>query len=105
MPRAGILFRLARAVIPDQAIPFGTQRGRHADRVLVHDLAIVISLVVDGTPLDLATLQRVPEGTVLRSSPGKHGEEPALVLMDMGHVRSEEHTSELQSLRHLVCRL
>src|SRR5262245_65071138 len=23
----------------------------------------------------------------------------------LGHVRSEEHTSELQSLRHLVCRL
>src|SRR5205814_4170753 len=25
--------------------------------------------------------------------------------MDHEHVRSEEHTSELQSLRHLVCRL
>src|SRR5437899_4883328 len=27
------------------------------------------------------------------------------VTEDGGHVRSEEHTSELQSLRHLVCRL
>src|SRR5215831_19961902 len=25
--------------------------------------------------------------------------------IDPGHIRSEEHTSELQSLRHLVCRL
>ena len=31
MPRVGILFRLASAVIPDQAIPFDAQCGRHAD--------------------------------------------------------------------------
>src|SRR5438045_5939839 len=29
----------------------------------------------------------------------------AHVLWEEGHLRSEEHTSELQSLRHLVCRL
>src|SRR5471030_2348726 len=27
------------------------------------------------------------------------------LLMQPGEIRSEEHTSELQSLRHLVCRL
>src|SRR5437899_7970481 len=27
------------------------------------------------------------------------------VLVPVGNIRSEEHTSELQSLRHLVCRL
>src|SRR5437899_4673071 len=27
------------------------------------------------------------------------------VVAGVGHLRSEEHTSELQSLRHLVCRL
>src|SRR5258705_7306251 len=27
------------------------------------------------------------------------------ITLDVGAVRSEEHTSELQSLRHLVCRL
>src|SRR5205814_10711543 len=27
------------------------------------------------------------------------------VLRELQHLRSEEHTSELQSLRHLVCRL
>src|SRR5262245_63378743 len=30
--------------------------------------------------------------------------EPGL-LRELGNLRSEEHTSELQSLRHLVCRL
>ena len=73
-------------MIPDQAIPFGAQRGRLADGVLVHDLAVVISLVVDVSPLDLAACEQVPEGFVLGSGPGKHGEEPALVLMDIGHV-------------------
>src|SRR5262245_65056249 len=34
-----------------------------------------------------------------RSSPGRHR------ANDDPHDRSEEHTSELQSLRHLVCRL
>src|SRR5205823_10200965 len=29
----------------------------------------------------------------------------ALLLAEEGHVRSEEHTSELQSLAYLVCRL
>src|SRR5205814_10731791 len=28
-----------------------------------------------------------------------------IALLDGGELRSEEHTSELQSLRHLVCRL
>src|SRR5205814_8984758 len=37
----------------------------------------------------------------------EHAEEPylALMLSQMWWPRSEEHTSELQSLRHLVCRL
>src|ERR1035438_4054666 len=30
---------------------------------------------------------------------------PGMVVRARGHVRSEEHTCELQSLRHLVCRL
>src|SRR5205814_9523059 len=33
------------------------------------------------------------------------GETPALQRTALGPARSEEHTSELQSLRHLVCRL
>jgi hypothetical protein len=84
--RTGILFCFARAVIPDQTIPFGAQRGGLTDGVPVHDLAVVISLVVNVAPLDWAALERVAEGFVLGSGPGKHGEEPALMLMDVGHV-------------------
>src|SRR4029077_10783446 len=86
VPRTGILFGLAGAVIPDKVIPLSAQRGRFTDGVLVYDLALVISLVVDVAPLDLTVAERVPEGFVLGSGPGKHGEEPALVLMDIGHV-------------------
>ena len=48
--------------------------------------ALVIPLVVDVPPLDLTLGQQVPEDAVLGSSPGQHGEEPALALMDIGHV-------------------
>ena len=82
----GILLGLARAVVPGQAIPFVTQRGRLGDGVLVHDLALVISFVVDMSPLDLAFGEQVPERFVLGLGPGEHGKEPALVLMDIGHV-------------------
>src|SRR5258705_4361034 len=35
-----------------------------------------------------------------------HSHEPTLIVNNVGSwLRSEEHTSELQSLRHLVCRL
>src|SRR5258705_1581256 len=38
--------------------------------------------------------------------PVEHGVGRDIVLHQIGHEqRSEEHTSELQSLRHLVCRL
>src|SRR5262245_64637839 len=39
-------------------------------------------------------------GVALRS-----GGDPVLYINNPDGVRSEEHTSELQSLRHLVCRL
>jgi hypothetical protein len=45
-----------------------------------------IPLVMDGVPLNLVLGQQVPEAAVLGSSPGEHGEKPALALMDMGHV-------------------
>ena len=60
--------------------------ARHADRVPINDLALVTPLVVDVPPLDLTLGQQVPEDAVLGSSPGQHGEEPALALMDIGHV-------------------
>src|SRR5205823_14177748 len=36
---------------------------------------------------------------------GKQGAETLVVTADLGDSRSEEHTSELQSLAYLVCRL
>src|SRR5205823_14404999 len=37
--------------------------------------------------------------------PGQTGEPPTHLLGRLCHTRSEEHTSELQSLAYLVCRL
>src|SRR5208337_3411055 len=47
---------------------------------------MVIPLVMDVPPLHLALRQQIPEDAVLGSSAGQHGEKPALVLMDIGHV-------------------
>src|SRR5258705_8286206 len=46
-------------------------------------------------------------GTVaqIETVAGADGTISTLVTLDVGDRRSEEHTSELQSLRHLVCRL
>src|SRR5437899_7794991 len=56
------------------------------------------SLLDGGEP---AGAQRVARtGNVL-----VHGDEPLRRVAVDHHGRSEEHTSELQSLRHLVCRL
>src|SRR5947199_5578471 len=48
-----------------------------------------------------AVVVRAPNSTVAPPI----GEPPGLVVTVPEIVRSEEHTSELQSLRHLVCRL
>src|SRR5687767_15487317 len=50
------------------------------------------------------------QGSAGARPPGRrdlaHGAEPLLGLPEpAGHLRSEEHTSELQSLAYLVCRL
>src|SRR5438552_7153558 len=50
------------------------------------------------------TLFRSPWRCVFRSRTSKAGRSPSVRLM-MQFARSEEHTSELQSPDHLVCRL
>src|SRR5438045_6179487 len=73
----------------------------HTDTLSLHD-ALPIS---DGQPepLPRRPAQRVPFRVCLL------GDVPQPAGAALGHavprVRSEEHTSELQSLRHLVCRL
>src|SRR5205814_8277363 len=42
---------------------------------------------------------------VVRVFPGPHQDTGLNILSQFHYGRSEEHTSELQSLRHLVCRL
>src|SRR5205823_12624629 len=54
----------------------------------------------DGRP------EGVPEERVEIAERGAHGEAGPLLEADVGEeLRSEEHTSELQSLAYLVCRL
>src|SRR5258705_4650062 len=53
------------------------------------------------------SLRRVVRGVgVVKVHPDEEGRHPRLARQAGGRaLRSEEHTSELQSLRHLVCRL
>src|ERR1035441_11133815 len=53
----------------------------------------------DPLPISLDHQDEVRDGGGVHGPPGAGSEDAA----DLG--RSEEHTSELQSLRHLVCRL
>src|SRR5262245_64630067 len=75
----------------------------------LHD-ALPISLEIVDWPTAKASLTPV----LLVASFGEMGVQPhavtggevrAVAHQAVGHRRSEEHTSELQSLRHLVCRL
>src|SRR5205814_8299708 len=52
-------------------------------------------------------IQSRSEDSVLREIEAVRDNVPGFtgVISDLGGPRSEEHTSELQSLRHLVCRL
>src|SRR5262245_35461335 len=55
-------------------------------------------------PHILASLEKVKDQTVVLSGLWSKSAEPPEGTTGSDH-RSEEHTSELQSLRHLVCRL
>src|SRR5436305_10176202 len=69
----------------------------------LHD-ALPIS--IEGAPLECPTMIsscKNPSGRAI-ALPGSWSLEQLLVLMD-SYNRSEEHTSELQSRPHLVCRL
>src|SRR5471030_3515921 len=54
---------------------------------------------------DALPISDAPVQSALGKSLTRVRVERVLLARAGGHVRSEEHTSELQSLRHLVCRL
>src|SRR5258705_6244652 len=57
------------------------------------------------TTLFRSQVQHAQAAAGRRQHPGEHGDGGALAGPVLAEERSEEHTSELQSLRHLVCRL
>jgi hypothetical protein len=62
------------------------QRRRLADAELIDDLPVLVALVVDRPPPDLAPRQRRAERPILASGAGDRGEEPTAVLMHVRHV-------------------
>src|SRR5690625_6792032 len=55
--------------------------------------------------LALSRESNTPAGNILAAGLERHDEGPDRVMKAIENVRSEEHTSELQSRGHLVCRL
>src|SRR5438552_12513213 len=68
------------------------------------DAPAVLDLAVDQANAVLEERRQVAAGEVAVFI-DRRGEDGAAVLKIPGRVRSEEHTSELQSPDHLVCRL
>src|SRR5205814_8927018 len=85
---------------------FRSDRARLLGDLLEHEVLVAALLGGRGVPGDVV----VPAGRRLAEEVGdRHRvgrDQYHLVLAELdGLARSEEHTSELQSLRHLVCRL
>src|SRR5205823_11339566 len=77
---------ISGAVVPDQSVPLGASRLRFVDTEPVDQVAVVIESVVDRSPAGLAIRHRRPKHGVLTTGAGQDGEEPAAVLMEVGHV-------------------
>ena len=85
-PRRRVQLGLARAVIPDQPVPLGAGRLRLVDREPVDQLPVVVVLVVDPRQWTRPAQDLGAEGGVLAAGAGQDAQEPAAVLMDVGHV-------------------
>src|SRR5439155_25315003 len=79
-------FGLAGALVPGKAVALGGGRFRLVGPIAVDELAPVIELVVDRLPAGQAVAEGRAEGRVLAPGAWQDGEEPAAVLMDVGHV-------------------
>src|ERR1039458_4656694 len=89
LPCHGAHASRSRADYPDHVIPF-VDRG---DRTDLAKSRVVVWVVVAAVPDCAAVILPLAFAGI-----------PAVPRRYVG-IRSEEHTSELQSLRHLVCRL
>src|ERR1035441_8750864 len=87
------------ALISETEGSSGLKRTLRAGDLIMLAIGAVIGAGIFGAIGTAAAGQLGPHGEVIRAAAG-----PALVFSFL-LLRSEEHTSELQSLRHLVCRL
>src|SRR5262245_21461802 len=94
---------------PDGSLPLLTPMSAVAGRMAVQVGATLLEKEKGGKGVLLGGVPGVRRGRVAILGGGVVGQNAARVAVGLGaHVtvlRSEEHTSELQSLRHLVCRL
>src|ERR1035441_1528406 len=80
-----------------QVVALGAPAGENnLRRTAVQQLGNLLARVLHGGASLLSLLMNGRRVAELLEEVGAHG---------LKHFRSEEHTSELQSLRHLVCRL
>src|SRR5438445_13693684 len=96
-PKPGILFYDITTLLKDNA-GFATLIDALSEHYINHDIDLVLGIEARGFIFGPALAYRLNAGFVPIRKPRKL---PATVA----RVRSEEHTSELQSRQYLVCRL
>src|SRR5205814_10512234 len=85
---------------PPALLSFPTRRS--SDLTSTFGNRLMGSLVKERAPKSTVTIANRIAGSGLRID---QAETFSLIADSSSRIRSEEHTSELQSLRHLVCRL
>ena len=84
--RDGVLLGLPLAVIPDQPIAFGARGGLVARRVAIDHFAVLVRLLPQESPSDLARHDHGAEGRIFATRLGQNRKEPTLTLVQVGHV-------------------
>ncbi len=82
----GVLLGLPLAVIPEQTITLGGGGRLVAGGVAVEDFAFLVGFLPQRLPRDPALGDQATEGSVLAPCARQDGDEPALALMEIGHV-------------------
>ena len=84
--RRQVQLRLPRAMEPPQAVTFGEHHRLVADREAVDELALVVCLVPQRLPDDLAVERPRAKGRVFLARARQHADETAAVSGDVVHV-------------------